>query len=513
MLKKKLIAFVLIFQNIFSIKGYANPQYDNYDFEQFMRNAKDIVHKEKNLYVPIAIFSQYSQSLEIKNDYISKVYKQYVTSVENLEKSIIDFSSLYKTISVNNINTLDDYRNYITKVNNVSKHELRIRNNIYSYRKSEKDLLDLKDFMKDYCTNTSKLENTNALTFEPQNFVLSNIDFIRLQDSFDSSIHNKDGRNGDISRAFFTIVASGVIIGAAVSMAGETGYGLTIIGIAVAAAYITAFIMNSNKEEEERRKYEEFIRKVESKFKEAKEWYKNNSIVYNQNEIRNLAYNVCTTNQFSHIFENVSKAKNEPFIPIKDTVLRLENNLSFYLNKAMTFNENITYSQDTNEHLLNLFSINSGVMPENALKKYNHRIIKKYEEINSALGYLEKNTYQIKDKLAKKLFKKDMDIFHAKLQSDLKVIEFQNKVFSEIRDTKVKELFSIFIDNRTDCEVFTILTDEKMKEIEGVKKYLLESKIDQYNKNNEFITIKFPKMLESTRKYTEFRKKLICGGL
>ena len=57
------------------------------------------------------------------------------------------------------------------------------------------------------------------------------------------------------------------------------------------------------------------------------------------------------------------------------------------------------------------------------------------------------------------------------------------------------------------------IPQEKMKEIEGVKKYLLESKIDQYNKNNEFITIKFPKMLESTRKYTEFRKKLICGGL
>ena len=106
-----------------------------------------------------------------------------------------------------------------------------------------------------------------------------------------------------------------------------------------------------------------------------------------------------------------------------------------------------------------------------------------------------------------------MDVFHAKLQSDLKVIEFQNTVFSDIRDIKVKELFSIFINNRTNCDVFTILTDAKMKEIEGIKKYLLESKIDQYNKNNEFITIKFPKMLESTRKNSEFRKKLICGGL
>ena len=478
-----------------------------------MRNAKNIVHKEKNFIIPVAIYAQYSQSLKIKNKYISDVYNQYKTSVENLEKSIIDFNNLYNTISVNNINTLDDYRNYITKVNNVSKHELRIRNNIYSYRKSEKDLLDLKDFMKDYCTNTSKLENANALTFQPQNFIINKFEFTPLQDSFDSSIHNKDGRNGDISRAFFTIVGSGVIAGAALSAMSATGIGLIVIGVAAAAAYVTSFIMNSNKEQEEKRKYEEFIRKVESKFKEAKEWYRNNSIIYNQNEIHNVAYNICTTDQFSSIFESDSKSKNEPFIPIKDTVARLENNVSAYLNKATTFNENITYSQDTNEHLLNLFSINSGVMPENALKKYNHRIIRKYEEINSTLGYLEKNTYQIKDKLAKKLFKKDMDVFHAKLQSDLKVIEFQNTVFSDIRDIKVKELFSIFINNRTNCDVFTILTDAKMKEIEGIKKYLLESKIDQYNKNNEFITIKFPKMLESTRKNSEFRKKLIRGGL
>ena len=72
-----------------------------------MRNAKNIVHKEKNFIIPVAIYAQYSQSLKIKNKYISDVYNQYKTSVENLEKSIIDFNNLYNTISVNNINTLD----------------------------------------------------------------------------------------------------------------------------------------------------------------------------------------------------------------------------------------------------------------------------------------------------------------------------------------------------------------------------------------------------------------------
>lgn len=478
-----------------------------------MRNAKEIVQKEKNFIIPIAISTQYSQSLSIKRNYIDSVYNQYISSVENLEKNIIDFSNLFKTISIDNINSLEDYKNYLSKVNNISKYELKIRNNIYGYRKSEKDLLDLKDFLKDYCTNTSNLENANALTFEPQNFILSKFEFTPLQDSFDSSIHNKDGRNGDISRAFFTIIGSGVIAGAALSAMSATGIGAIVIGVAVAAAFITSYFMNANKEKEEKRKHEEFVRKVESKFKEAKEWYKNNSIIYNPNEIRNLAYNICATNQFTHLFEGISKNKNEPFLPIKDIVAELENNISTYLNKAMTFNGNVNYSQDTNDYLLNQFSINSGVMPENSLDKYNDKIVKKYENINSIIGYLEKSTYQIKDNLAKKLFRNDIEVFHAKLQSDFKVIEFQNTVFSEIRDKKVKELFSIFINNKTNCEAFTFLTDEKMEEIESIKRYLLENKIDQYNKNNEFITIKFPKMLESTRKYTEFRKKLICGGL
>jgi hypothetical protein len=503
-MKKKVSTFLALSQILISPQSNADV-YDDYDFEKYMRNAREVVNKEKNYIIPYAINFQYSHSLSIKGKYIDNTHSQYFISRNELTKNTNEFNQKYEIIDSNNINSLDDFKNLLTRINNASKDENKIKHNVYSYRKAEEKLLEIKDSFKDYCFNTSKLENANALTFEPKKFSLEDIQFKPTQGSFDESIH----KDGHVQRPFLAVMASGWIAGAVLSAIGATGVGLIVIVVAAVAAYFTALFVNSYKQNEEEKKYKEFKKKVQRKFDEATEWYKQNSILYKPDEIKKMAYEICTIDKPFQLSEELNSESQ--LFSAKKTIDNISQNLEAILNQMREFNGNIEYTKETSTQLVDLFSLNSGVIPIENLANYNDKVTLNYVDIIQKLNNLNKNIYQVQNNLANKFAKKDMEEIQNKLSSDSKLIAIQNTVFSEIRDKKVKELFKIFIDFRDNCNLFSNLTDEITQEIDIVVNNTLKNNVDKYNKNHDFITIKLPKMLEVTKNYTNFRKKLVCG--
>ena len=505
-MKKKISINLIFFELIFPSKAFAN--YENFDFEKFMRNAQHIVRVEREYNVPNAIAYQFSQSLFIKNKYIDKIIENYNKSKNELIKQLNFANNLISKLEEQEKSIdLKGLYNYLEYSNELQQNDLSIKNSLYNYRKAEMELFDIKDNLKDYCSLAAKLENSNALTFEPQAFNLAELYFTPNTEETapDILIHN----DPDIRRNFFIMISSGGIAGAIVAgAASSTGLGAIVIAAVFAAAFIYAYfagIFQKNKEKEE---FNKFKRKVESKYNEAKEWYKNNSIIYKSDEIKKLAYEICSTDKELKYKE--SNKTDE--INVNKILKETENRIAQKINEIKAINGGFIYNKNEIEKFLTIFSSNTGDFDIKYFEKYKDPITKSYHEYLKTYHTIDKKKIIIVKKLAEKYSQIQIQSIQNKIESDRKVIKIQNTIYNDIRDIKTRELFDIFISNRDNCEGFTELSDLLMKDINITIENTLEKNIDDFNKNNEFIVKKIPQILDVITRYNSYRKKLICGG-
>ena len=215
---KKNISITLIISQVLI---FNNANAFDFDYDQFMRSARNTIATERNILVPSAIGQEYGISLILKSRHIDNTIKNFNISLNYLKYSFENFNKLYNSINIDSINNIDQYKDLLEKKNKLEKYLDHTRNALYTYRESEINLLSIKNSLTNYCEVTSKL-------IEPKGLVLTPLPY-SVNTDFKPDLTAEDDKHRQ--------ALNNIYIGSAI-IAGALSFVNPILGIAVGAVIL-----------------------------------------------------------------------------------------------------------------------------------------------------------------------------------------------------------------------------------------------------------------------------------
>jgi hypothetical protein len=523
---KKTISVVLVGgQLLFFGRGYTQ----DFDLDQFQRKAEEAIRREKDYSVPAAITSHYAQSLKIKYDTVNQIINRYNKAVQNLTEDTQHFNNKLISFNISSIKTLDDYKKFLEHVNDLDKRKDNIRDSLYNYRKSESDLLELKDSMKNYCEETSNYERYKSLILNPSEF--------QLQDyNFDAELKNHNetlGKDPDVTGTFLGTLGIFAISGLVVALianggslaglwaaivvsaskggvaAGATGWGALAVVVAVIVAFAVSSIVHDYKMKKERERIERLKREIKKRYEESVEWYKKNTIINKQNMLQKMTYELCTAKNFKVNVE-ANPQKEQKVISIYETRQGLETKIDSFLSQIKDTNNNIIYNKEESKKLQHLYSLASGNVFDPDLRSYKDSVSKNLVKAEDELAKLKKEIDVKREELAKIFSAKEVEQVQASFASSRKFVEATHILYQKIGTEKVHELFSNHLNHSKYCHLYIVNQEQILDEIKVLKDSIYEKYVDNLNKDDSFFTKKIPEVINLIHKITTVRTNRVC---
>lgn len=495
----------------------------NIDLHQFMRQAKSMLSIEKKYTVPSAITAQYNESINSKLKYFGQTLNNFANSYEYLNYKLNEFNKTYNELNTNTINSINTYKNILTHRNKLSHISSDIKNAIYTYRNAEIEIKKLKQDLNNYCEKTSFSVMPEGLVLEPFPYAKQKIE------AKVKGLNELLGKDKDVTNTFLGTLAAGAITAITISVVvngvgptlaaikmfittgsislGATGWGALVVVAIVAIATLAAWLSSEDQARRERERVEKLKQEVQKRYDAALDWYKQNSILNKPDEIRKIAFEICSTDKYKLLKKNG-----------KEEEISIYNRLK-YLNDSIDQNLNISlasrssYSITDLEKLKNILKFEDRSVLDPEILKYKDEITQAYIKSEEVLSNLNTILDIKRKELSAKFAQKDIEEITLKLASSEKLAKAADMIYQEIGTKQTKKLLHNYINsfNADQCNNFKEINEKIISTINIIKDEALREYKDEYNKNEELFTKKLPELINSINRITEARTNKVCG--